>query len=278
MKDSSPSDTNPLNWYDVPLFFARPGKALYYVAVQTQDRPGALATVIGVLQRESFNLIHVSMSEIGDGYAVGHLYGEGNAPGISTALEERLRASGIVRNVRVEEGRDGLLIGRALPLRLRDPRLRATAITSQYLISTLDTLREEMGSGGATLVYRQGLDLGRNAWTRHAALLGGMENVRKHFGYLLEGLALTGYGRPTLLDIDPKEGTAHVRFSESIECMGRELSNPYSQFFRGYFAGTFSAVFDVEMSCVETKCSAVGAEACEFEITRKEAARAGAPS
>ncbi len=270
-----PSDSNPLDWYDLPLFFARPGKALFHIAVQTEDRPGALVAVADILRSESLNLLHVSMSGIPGGCAVGHLYVEGNTAGIRAALEERLRESEIIRAVRVEEGRDGLLVGKALPLRSpqsRDSGLRMIALPSPYLFSTLDTLREEMGSGGAALVYRQGAQLGRNLWARHAEGLGGIEKVRIHLEYLLEGLALVGFGRVKLLDIDPKKGTARVRLSESIECVDHQLRYPYSQFFRGYFAGVFSTILGGEMTCVETKCIAMGAGTCEFEIARKEEA------
>ena len=267
-----PSDSNPLDWYDLPLFFARPGKALFHIAVQTEDRPGALVAVADILRSESLNLLHVSMSGIPGGCAVGHLYVEGNTAGIRAALEERLRESEIIRAVRVEEGRDGLLVGKALPLRSRDSGLRVTALTSPYLFSTLDTLREEMGSGGAALVYRQGAQLGREAWARHARVLGGIENVRIHLEYLLEGLALAGFGRVKLLDIDPEKGTARIRLSESVECADHQILNPYSQFFRGYFAGAFSTILGGEMTCVETKCIAMGAGTCEFEIARKEEA------
>ena len=268
------ADGDPLDWYDLPIYFHRPGKELYRFAVKVHDRPGAVTAVTNMVKTESINVLHLSGSALPSrGYGIIHMYAEG--PKLSAdRLVEKLRAINLVQEVRIEEGRDGLLVGTALPLRSHESGERVLSLTATYFFNTLNAIRERMGTGGAVVIYEQGRVFGKTAFTRYLRELG-VEWARDHLDYTLRVWTAVGWGHVKAVAADFKAGVVRLRLLDGLECAGRQAHAPYSQFFRGYLAGAGSVLFETEVDCTETKCVAMGETACEFEIARKEAGSEG---
>ncbi len=261
------SEGDPFAWYEVPIYFHRPGKELYRFSIRLVDRPGAVTAVTNVVRSESINVLHLSGSAVSSrGYGILHMFAEG--PKLSADhLTEKLRAIDVVQEVRVESGEDGLLVGTALPVRSIESGERVLSLTSTYFFNMLDAIRDRMGTGGSVLIYEQGSNLGRAAFAGYFGKVG-VEWGRQHLEYAFRVWAAVGWGRVRSATIDPSGRSMRLRLEDGLECAGRQAYAPYSQFYRGYLAGAGTVILGGEVTCTERKCLAMGDPACEFEIVR----------
>jgi predicted hydrocarbon binding protein len=87
---------------------------------------------------------------------------------------------------------------------------------------------------------------------------------------LVQAEKALGWGIVEFQDIDFKGLTGTIIMKESFEAFARQ-KKPYKvcHWARGYFAGCMSVLFGKPVEAVEVKCSATGAECCEFKIKRK---------
>ena len=72
------------------------------------------------------------------------------------------------------------------------------------------------------------------------------------------------------IDIDFAEKKAIVRVEKDlVDCPQVNVKLATDHVLRGVFAGLFSAAFDENVECIETHCTALGDDACEFVVKRQ---------
>ncbi len=82
-----------------------------------------------------------------------------------------------------------------------------------------------------------------------------------------KSVTLAGWGDVLVVSADVENKVIKFRLMNSavVEFYGKS-EVPVDHFFRGMVAGAMSAVYGVDMDCVETSCKALGAQFCEFVV------------
>lgn len=251
----------------VPVYFYEPGRRLFHAWIAMAHEPGTLARILAALPVPAINLFHLTASDGShDGLSIAHLYAEAGSDITPEALGSLLRKIPGVTDAHVEGGIDGLLIDTSYPLQITRGS-QALVLDRQQLAGMVDEVREKFGSGGAVLLYDQGLSLGRESWNEFLKLVGRKFAV-EHLSYLGNWHSARGMGRMEVVDFDLERVAAKIRVADSFECVGHTTPTPYSQLLRGLIAGFLSALWESPVTCRETRCVAMGEPACEFEIER----------
>src|SRR5487761_1045144 len=144
----------------VPIYFYRPGRRLFHASMALMDEPGALARILNTLPHPAINLVHTSSDGGHEGRAIVHLYAEVDPDFPLESVGTLLREIPGVTDARVEGGIDGFLIDTSYPLRIAGGP-KAMVLDRQQVTHMVDQVREQLGSGGAVLLYNEGLSLGR---------------------------------------------------------------------------------------------------------------------
>ncbi|NNN17412.1 MAG: hypothetical protein HKL79_03520 [Thermoplasmata archaeon] len=251
----------------IPVYFYQPGRRLFHAWVTMAHEPGTLARILNALPVPTINLFHLTASDGShNGLSIAHLYAEADSKTTPQELGALLHKLPGVIEAHVEEGIDGLLIDTSYPLRITRG-LQAVVFDRKQLAGMVDEVREKFGSGGAVLLYDQGLALGRESWNEFLKLVGRPFAVQ-HLSYLGNWHSARGMGRMEVLDFSLERAVDRVRVTDSFECIGHTAPIPYSQLLRGLIAGLLSTLWDSPVTCRETRCIAMGEPACEFEIER----------
>lgn len=107
-----------------------------------------------------------------------------------------------------------------------------------------------------------------------------MKQVSKEFGlkgdkmvfFLEKFFTSSGWGAIKNLDLNFQKSEAIVSVSDNpFTRLMQPAKQPVDHFLRGVFAGLFSNAFGKPVDCVEIKCSASGAQNCEFVIRPQNA-------
>lgn len=250
---------------EFPHYFAH-GKKLFQIVVKIGDEPGSLGRILNLLGTR-VNLVGITSYAKGNNTAI--------VSGFTEALSrdetaEKLRglimSSGAALDVEVSEGRDGMLVdtfhtgletdGESLML------LRRNALSLMF-----DHVYKLLGSGGETLLFEEGMAIGKANGDAFVKALGA-ERVRENIDYLRNNLAALGWGRVAAGTTAEGE-TTHILIYDCFECSSNEGPRTGCHFFRGYIIGNRSATFGQELVAEEVKCALRGDDVCEFLLGSK---------
>jgi len=173
-------------------------------------------------------------------------------------------------------GKDSVTVdtqkGEALA-RLGEEYQRMVLMASEAFVKMMGVLNV-FGSAGFTMFYMMGQEKGRYDVLKEIEALR-QQGISFTKRQLLENIAhqvrVTGWGAPGIQNFDEKRGTLTILVENNPLVVsfgkGEKSSMPVCHYFRGYWVGIVSVVFERKVSCAETRCIGMGDVYCEFEIS-----------
>lgn len=165
-----------------------------------------------------------------------------------------------------------------------DAHQRIVLITSNAFIRMMETL-QLFGSAGFTIFHMMGREKGRYD-VQEKILEYSQQNVTFTRSQLIDDvthkLRGTGWGVHVVNEQNYSHKTATILvknnpFFSSLDqkrVNDKRRSNiPMCHYFRGYWAGVFTDIWESEIECTETKCVAMGDSFCELKITSSQNGR-----
>ena len=251
---------------EFPHYFAA-GKKLFQITVRITDEPGSLGRILNLLGTR-VNLIGTTSYSLPGNTAIVSGFTEALSPDeTAEKLRELILSSSAALEAEVAEGRNGILVD-TFHTGLETDGENLMLFRRRALARMFDRVNRLLGSGGETLLYEEGVAIGRANGEAFVKMLGA-ESVRKNIAYLRNNLAALGWGRVTA---GPSSGeTSHILIYDSFECSSSAASRTGCHFFRGYVVGNRSATFGHDVIAEEVKCLLRGDDVCDFLVTPKQA-------
>jgi len=246
------------------FYFYDPKIETYQIVVKMKDVPGALNSVLERL-RDRVDLINSFSYSLDDGTAIWSGFGKGlSSSETSEGLRKFLIESKTVQDVEVAASNKGLLIDSfhvGLTDSLGVPRI---VLSTSALRRVFSDVANMFGSGGATLLFEEGLSMGKENATFVKKLVG-PSLARGKAQELLGVYRSMGWGVPMVREWKPADRFT-LRIDGCFECGGEKGNRKSCDFQRGHLVGLLSTFYDASLDCTETKCRARGDLACEFEL------------
>jgi predicted hydrocarbon binding protein len=241
-----------------------PGKKLFNIVVTLRDVPGALSSVLELLS-DRVNLTGSVSYATGEGNAIWSGFAQALSRGESTAnLKRLLRRSKMVKESWVEASEQGFLVDSfhtGIEVDSESFMLLPRKGTSQMF----DIMVKTFGSGGETILFDEGTELGRFTANYFKNTLG-PDLAKKKLSSYGSVFGAEGWGGSTLLRGGPR-GRYKIRVKECFECSTKSEIRTTCNFRRGHIQGFLSTMLERPMTTVETSCRFSGAPYCIFEST-----------
>jgi predicted hydrocarbon binding protein len=250
---------------DVNVFVYDPSMKFFNVVVELKNEPGALRSVLDILQGLKINILgsFSSVDPKGD-TGTWSAFVE-NSDHTASGLKRRILSSPLVLSAIVTESTDGFLVDSVhFPLTFNTGD-RAVLMRSEQLSRMLSVIRKEFGSGGNVILYEEGRAYGKSVGADYLSRLG-LKLVESNLPNVMNLYQALGWFKLERVRQNRREKSLTIRVSGCFECEGSKSAVPYSHFVRGHLSGAMTAIFGREMTCEETRCVAAGGQVCEFLI------------
>lgn len=251
---------------ELPIARFTRDKRLAQIVVKFKDVTGSLSDITRITGSEGVDIRQsVAFTVSRERYAVYNAFVW--LPREDYRLEqlvEKVKASPFVLSVQARDGVEGSIVDTlTFPIQFAADRVVLVEISS--LTSMFDELEKVFGSGGAVIIYQQGVSYGKAICAELAKTLTRPYMVR-NYRYGLNLITAMGWGVPTVLSANDRLTEATVQVAECFECVGRKPKGMHGRFMAGYLAGVFSYLSGHDLRGTETKCVAVQDDFCEFKI------------
>jgi len=157
--------------------------------------------------------------------------------------------------------------------RFGEDHRRMVLIASEAFVKMTASLNA-FGSAAFTMLYMMGQEKGRFDVLKEMEALrqqGISFTKRQVLENIVHQLRVTGWGAPRIQKYDEKRGalTILVENNPLVVALGAggKSDRPVCHYFRGFWVGVLSEVFERKVSCAENKCVGMGDSYCEFQIT-----------
>jgi len=157
--------------------------------------------------------------------------------------------------------------------RFGEDQRRIVLMTSEAFVKMMATLLHVFGSAAFSILYVMGEEKGRYDVLKVIEALRRQKISfvkRQILENIVREVKVTGWGAPEIQKYDEKRGTLTIQFENNplIVVLGTDKPDrPVCHFFRGYWVGVVSEVWETNVNCAETKCISTGDAYCEFNIT-----------
>lgn len=250
-------------------FFAyhySPRDKTFQITVKIKDVPGSLSGVLDAI-REHVNLVASVSYSLGDGMAIWSGFATALSKSETEAdLKKLVATSRLVEESEVTANEDGLLVDNFHSGLEIEPGEDFILLPSKGLSHTYDHLTEILGSGGDTILYDEGFNMGKIN-SHYFINLMGLDLTRQKFTQLAVLYRALGWGRAEIR-IDSSGAAFSVRLDDCFECSARRTVRQNCSFVRGHLAGTLSTVFETQLESSETRCRFRGDPFCEFALVQ----------
>ena len=244
-----------------------PKKRYFMISAKLKEQVGALADMTKILAIRGVNILEgqIYVTDEPMGYVT--LFAEATDKKTdANFLKQMLAGSSFMETVGVIESRKGMIIDTLnFPL-MTDFGERSILLSAGAVREALRATKEGYGKIGADVIYSLGFSQRTGAWS---SLLSGRAKDKESLQEFVEFYSAVGMGKVTVEKYNADANTASVSVEGCFECQGLQSSTPMSLFFLGVLAGGLTSFFGMEMSAKETKCTAMGAKRCEFDIAPK---------
>ncbi len=246
-----------------------PKKKVFLLSIDIKNDPSALASIASILSDAGISVLggFTSMNhETQTG--IWGFFAETENDVRAARLKQLIDSSPYVIGCNVVEGTEGIVVDTIhFPVKLNSGETMILA-RKEVFSDMFNRLGEIFGTGGETIVFEEGEATGESDARRLIEVFGrdlAQESIPE-----LSNLYLTlGWGRPELVRFNAIPFSATIRLYDSFECSGQKSTKPHSNFIRGHMTGLINTLFQKKVTCLETKCSALGDAFCEFSLFQK---------
>jgi predicted hydrocarbon binding protein len=246
-----------------------PKKKVFLVSIDMKNDPSTLASITSLLSTEGITCLSgfISMNA-GTNSGVWGFFAETEGDVKASQLKKLIESSPYVTGSVVLEGNEGLIVDSVhFPLKLNSGETMILA-RKEVFSDMFKRLGEIFGTGGETIVFEEGEAMGESDGRRLIDVFGrevALQNIPE-----LSNLYLTlGWGRPELVKFHGIPFSATIRIHDSFECAGQKSTKPHSYFVRGHMTGLINTLFQKKVTCIESKCAALGDPYCEFILSER---------
>jgi predicted hydrocarbon binding protein/predicted amino acid-binding ACT domain protein len=241
-----------------------PKKRYFLISAMLKEQVGALADMTKILAIRGVNILegHIYVTSEPHGYVT--LFAEAtDAKADADFLKQMLKGSSFLESVTVLESRKGMIVDTVnFPL-MTDFGQRSILLSAESVRDLFRTAKEGYGNTASEAIYSLGFSQGGVISSK---LFVGLEKEKETLQEFLSFYGAVGMGKPIIEKYSAEAETLRVSVEGCFECEGLQSSSPVSTFFLGVLAGSFTTLFGKDVSVKETKCVAMGAKKCEFEI------------
>jgi predicted hydrocarbon binding protein len=251
---------------EYPFHYSPDGKLVHVVA-ELHDKPGTLALLLNALGGK-VNLIGTTSYVTDGGTAVFSGFGRVLSKNdTAQSIQKLVSEYHSVLGCEVWESSDGLIVDRfhtGLQTGLGE---HYTMFPTTSLAKAFEEVVRVFGSGGATILYFQGLDFAKARWSQYSLMLGPHPEKRiEEAASILESF---GYGSITASS-DPYGWTLTLEVRDCFECSVGTENKRRCEFLRGMIVGLFGGMYGKRVACQETKCRLKGDKVCEFIVKAED--------
>ncbi len=237
----------------------------FHIVTELKNEPGALESLLNLL-RKSVDLTNTISYNSDEGKAVSSVFAMSLDPSLTEeALKEAILESPLVEACQVVGSKGGLVVDTyhlGTELGPGEPLLAISAKGFSHMFQTLVKL---FGTGGETILYEEGLALGRSNGEYVRGLFG-KAFVKDRITDLAALYEALGWG---ISAVEVRSDSAlTVRIEDCFECEGGKGVAKGCNFFKGHLVGIVSRFFDGDFRGEESKCRLRGDPHCEFELER----------
>jgi predicted hydrocarbon binding protein len=244
-----------------------PKKKYFLISAMLKEQVGALADITKILAIRGVDILegHIHVASEPHGYVT--LFAEAtDKKADADFLKQMLQGSSFLESVTVLESRKGLIVDTVnFPL-ATDFGERSILFSAESVRDIFRTAKEGHGGNAAEMIFNLGFTQGSGIASK---LFVGLDREKDSLQDFLSFYGAVGMGKITLDRYNAETDTLRVSVDGCFECEGLQSASPVSVFFQGVLAGSFASLFGREMVAKETKCVAMGAKKCEFDIGPK---------
>jgi len=243
-----------------------PDRKIVEFSFKLKNLPGVIEKISSIMAKHKINILsgfHVAYPDKEE--ATWSFFADfTNSDVEMKEIVERIRSMNFILDMNFNEEKiNGLLVDNFhFPLLVLNERSITLRVDS--FANIVKRLYEVFGSGGATILYEMGMELGENAVkkTKERYNIKGVEVLK---AILIERIA-KGWGIPELEEFDEEKCVAIIKVHELYECIPFKgmKKEPCSYFFKGYLTGILKNLFNKEVKVIEEKCVAKGDPYCLF--------------
>jgi predicted hydrocarbon binding protein len=247
---------------EIPYYFA-PGKKLFQIVANVRGEPGAVGSIIGLLEAR-FKLVGVTSNALPDNTNLLNMVAEAQSDTETTAnIRSIIMANAAALDVEVLEGREGILVDK-FHTGLATGAGYVMMFRRQSITKMLDRINRLLGTGGEVVLFEEGIAVGKANGEGFLKSLGA-EKVRKNIDYLRSNLTAQGWGEVSV-EMEPDGVTRRMVVQDCFECSSNDGGRTGCHFFRGYILGNTSATFGKPFKVEEVECRLKGGDRCAFIV------------
>jgi predicted hydrocarbon binding protein len=149
---------------------------------------------------------------------------------------------------------------------------RIVIMASEAFVKMMETLNA-FGTAAFTMLYMMGQEKGRYEAKKIMEALrseGTSFTKRQAIGNIVHRLRVTGWGSIRVQRYDDRLGYVTIIVENNPLVLALEINGksdrPLCHYFRGYWVGVVSEVFERKVNCEEVECMGMGDTFCKFEV------------
>lgn len=236
---------------DVLGYVYDPRRTFFHITVVLDNQPGAVKEVAERLAATKLNVLQgFHSAPPGNPQGVWSLFVESKDSRLTTdQVAKAVDSSRYVLDCEVRKSTDGFLIDDFhFPVRIA-PNHEAILLSPKATRSMLESIAQTYGSGGETIVYNVGMEVGKVGSGISRDLVG--DAVVALAPRLIKIFDTSGLGQAEQTEFELSPFRTRIRIVGYFECVGKKASSPLCHFMRGVIAGGTIAGLGLKASCKE---------------------------
>jgi hypothetical protein len=195
---------------DVNVFLYNPSSRFLNVVVELKNAPGALASVLNLLQEQGVNTLG-SFSSVEPSARTGVWSAFVDGSNVSSAeLKRKLSSLPSVLDSMIVDSKDGFLVdGVHFPVAWNTGD-RALIMRARFIIEMFERIRRRFGTGGRSTVFEEGYAFGQGTWSELIARIGD-EFARSNLKDVLSIYQALGWFKIDSVERSAGGGSAKIR-------------------------------------------------------------------
>jgi predicted hydrocarbon binding protein len=243
-----------------------PTSKTFHVVAEIKNEPGALGRLLDKLG-EQLDFITDLAYNTGKESAIFSGFAKPTSDKVSRrTIGAALKSLSVVKDSEVTESNEGILVDTLHSGITLDGNRRFALFPVDAMSSTFGEIAALLGSGAETILYNEGMTLGRINTEPFVSMLGADVLERVH-PYTANIYGALGWGNVTVGE-RKRDGSFIIRVNDCFECASGGRTRQGCSFMRGHIASSVSIIYGEKYSVAETHCRFRGDKHCEFALAK----------